>query len=114
MPAVAQLATIGLVAAIVAIGGSPSAGATEADCALPQPILDYPIARITVDSERHMAFIYTLDGSKIAVDPSGNLVVWTIGNDRHLRPDPDFAELEGVRNFEWQAAVSSSCSKHLG
>jgi hypothetical protein len=108
MRAVARLATIGL-AAIAVIVGQPSAGAVETTCALPPPFRDEPIARITVDSERHMAFIYTSDDTKFAVNASGNLVQWAIGNDQPPRPEPDFAQLEGIKEFAWEAAVSGRC-----
>lgn len=81
MRAAAHLTAIGLSAAILTISRPPSAGAAETNCApLPPPIGSYSIARITVDSERHMAFIYTLEGDNLAVDTSGDLVVWVIKN----------------------------------
>jgi hypothetical protein len=36
-----------------------------------------------------MAFIYTLAGSKLAVDTSGDLVVWVVENKRQLAPEPN-------------------------
>jgi hypothetical protein len=113
MRAVALLTTIGL-SVMVASSGAPSAAAAETDCApLPQLISSYRIARITVNSERHMAFIYTSDGSKFAVDASGNLVVWKFGNDPHPREEPDVAELDEVKDFAWQAAISGDCPKYV-
>jgi hypothetical protein len=94
MRAAAHLTAIGLSAAILAISRSPSAGAAETNCApLPPPIGSYSIARITVDRERDMAFIYTLEGDKLAVDRSGDLVVWVIKNQRQPRPEPTSSNL---------------------
>ena len=89
MRAAAHLTAIGLSAAILTISRPPSAGAAETNCTpLPPPIGSYSIARITVDSERHMAFIYTLEGDNSAVDTSGDLVVWVIKISGSLNLNP--------------------------
>ena len=112
MRAAAHLTAIGLSAAILAISRPPSAGAAETNCApLAPPIGSHSIARITVDSERHMAFIYTLAGSKLAVDASGDLVVWVVENKRQLAPEPNDNELDVAKEFAWKAAVAGNCAK---
>ena len=81
---------------------------------LPAPIGSHSIARITVDSERHMAFIYKLVGTKLAVDTSGDLMVWVIKNGRQPEPEPNVIELDAAREFAWKAAVAGSCPKSDG
>jgi hypothetical protein len=50
------------------------------------------IARITGDSNRHLAVIYTLCGSQLAVDASDKLVVWAIGT-KATAPGPSVPSL---------------------
>ena len=103
-----RAASICLCAAIL-VFGSPCGGiAAEIDCALPPSSVASAVARITVDRNRHLAFIYTLDGSKLAVDKSGKLVVWVIGT-KETEPDPNVPELDAAKGFAFRAAVSGSC-----
>jgi hypothetical protein len=108
MQAAANVASICLCAAIL-VFGSPSGGtAAEIDCPLPPTPVANAVTRITVDSNRHLAFIYTLRGSKYAVDTSGKLVIWVIGT-KATEPEPIVYELGEAKGFAARAALSGSC-----
>jgi hypothetical protein len=100
--------SICLCAAILVLGSPLNGTAAEINCAPLPSEVGTSITRITVDSNRHLAFIYTLDGSQFAVDTSGKLVTWVLGT-KEAEPDPSIDELEDAKGFAFQAALSGSC-----
>jgi hypothetical protein len=91
-------------------GCGMAAQAVEVDCVPLPSSVGLSVIKITLDSSRRKAYIYTIAGSKLEVDAAGDLVVIAVAND--LNQSPSDSEIEAARNFGWQSVTQGACPQN--